>query len=412
MNTGDIAFILICSALVLLMTPALAFFYGGLGRRKNVLNTMMMTIFVMGVSSVLWIICGYSLSFSGNHFGIIGDFRSIFLMGLEGKPSEYAPNIPSYLFASFQMMFAIITPALLTGAVAGRMNFKAIFLFVILWSFVVYYPLAHMIWGEHGLLDELGSLDFAGGNVIHISSGVSGLTLSLLIGKRRGYSHVNYRTHNIPFVLLGAGLLWFGWFGFNAGSALAADNVAVHAFLTTNTTAAVAMVSWMLVDVLIAKKPTVVGAATGGILGLVAITPAAGYVPLWSCFIIGAVVSPLAFFMTSFVKHKIGYDDALDAFGCHGAGGIWGAIATGLFAQKSINPKVAHSGLVFGDMHLFVAQLISIGITIAIAVVGTIVCAKIVSLFAPLRVSKEDEKQGLDITQHGEHAYPAFNGLD
>lgn len=204
-------------------------------------------------------------------------------MGLEGKPSEYAPNIPSYLFASFQMMFAIITPALLTGAVAGRMNFKAIFLFVILWSFVVYYPLAHMIWGEHGLLDELGSLDFAGGNVIRISSGVSGLTLSLLIGKRRGYSHVNYRTHNIPFVLLGAGLLWFGWFGFNAGSALAADNVAVHAFLTTNTTAAVAMVSWMLVDVLIAKKPTVVGAATGGILGLVAITPAAGYVPLWSC---------------------------------------------------------------------------------------------------------------------------------
>ena len=269
-----------------------------------------------------------------------------------------------------------------------------------------------MIWGEHGLLDELGSLDFAGGNVIHISSGVSGLTLSLLIGKRRGYSHVNYRTHNIPFVLLGAGLLWFGWFGFNAGSALAADNVAVHAFLTTNTTAAVAMVSWMLVDVLIAKKPTVVGAATGGILGLVAITPAAGYVPLWSCFIIGAVVSPLAFFMTSFVKHKIGYDDALDAFGCHGAGGIWGAIATGLFAQKSISPKVAHSGLVFGDMHLFIAQLISIGITIAIAVVGTIVCAKIVSLFAPLRVSKEDEKQGLDITQHGEHAYPAFNGLD
>ena len=194
MNTGDIAFVLICSALVLLMTPALAFFYGGLGRRKNVLNTMMMTIFVMGVSSVLWIICGYSLTFSGNHFGIIGDFRSIFLMGLEGKPSEYAPNIPSYLFASFQMMFAIITPALLTGAVAGRMNFKAIFLFVILWSFVVYYPLAHMIWGEHGLLDELGSLDFAGGNVIHISSGVSGLTLSLLIGKRRGYSHVNYRT--------------------------------------------------------------------------------------------------------------------------------------------------------------------------------------------------------------------------
>ncbi len=413
MNSGDIAFMLIASAMVLFMTPGLAFFYGGLERRKNVLNTMMSSFFIMGVASVLWVLFGYSLSFSGDFHGIIGNLQLIGLNGVGSDPSSYAPTIPHLAFVAFQMMFAIITPALITGSVAGRMEFKSLFLFIILWSFVVYYPLAHMVWSSNGFLGSiLGSVDFAGGNVVHISSGVSGLVLSIMLGQRHGYDRLSYRIHNIPFVLLGASILWFGWFGFNAGSALGANGLAVHAFMTTNTSAASAMLSWMVIDMIRQGKPTVVGAATGAILGLVAITPGAGFVPIWSAFIIGAVVSPLAYFTVSIVKEHFGFDDALDAFGCHGIGGIWGGIATGIFTNRSINGLARWDGLFYGDYHLFLSQIISIVLTVALAIVGTILCASLVKLFLPLRVSSEDEKKGLDVTQHGENAYPAFNGLD
>ena len=342
--------------------------------------------------------------------------RNLNWIGLQGVGTDagpYSATIPHLAFAGFQMMFAIITPALITGSVEGRMNFKALVVFLALWSLVVYYPMAHMVWGQGGLLGSvLGSVDFAGGNVVHISSGVSGLVLCLMLGKRRGHNSITYRIHNIPFVLLGASILWFGWFGFNAGSALGANGLAVHAFMTTNTSAAFAMLSWMAIDMFVHKKASIVGAASGAVLGLVAITPGAGFVPVWAAIIIGALVSPICYFSMSVIKRHFGYDDALDAFGCHGVGGIWGGIATGIFANTSINGAARWNGLVFGDFHLFAAQIISILITIAFAVVGTFICASIVKLFIPLRVTEQDEKIGLDITQHGENAYPAFNGLD
>ena len=404
---------MIATAFVFFMTPGLAFFYGGLVRRKNVLNTMLSSFFIMGLASLMWVLVGYSLSFSGNCGGVIGNLKSFCMANVGWEPGAYADGIPALLFAAFQMMFAIITPALITGSVAGRMRFKALFAFIALWLLIVYFPMAHMVWGKGGLLGEvLGSVDFAGGNVVHISSGVSGLVLSLMLGKRRGYEKTAYRTHNIPFVLLGASILWFGWFGFNAGSALGANGLAVHAFMTTNTSAASAMLSWMAIDMIRDGKPTVIGACTGAVLGLVAITPGAGFVPLWSAIIIGIVVSPICYFMMSVVKKRFGYDDALDAFGCHGVGGIWGGIATGIFAQKSINGVARWDGLIYGDYRLFLAQVISIVATIAVAIVGTLICASIVRLFTPLRVTEHDERMGLDESQHGESAYPSFNGLD
>ena len=404
---------MIATAFVFFMTPGLAFFYGGLVRRKNVLNTMLSSFFIMGLASLMWVLLGYSLSFSGNCGGVIGNLKSFCMANVGWEPGAYADGIPALLFAAFQMMFAIITPALITGSVAGRMRFKALFAFIALWLLIVYFPMAHMVWGKGGLLGEvLGSVDFAGGNVVHISSGVSGLVLSLMLGKRRGYEKTAYRTHNIPFVLLGASILWFGWFGFNAGSALGANGLAVHAFMTTNTSAACAMLSWMAIDMIRDGKPTVIGACTGAVLGLVAITPGAGFVPLWSAIIIGIVVSPICYFMMSVVKQRFGYDDALDAFGCHGVGGIWGGIATGIFAQKSINGVARWDGLIYGDYRLFLAQVISIVATIAVAIVGTLICASIVKLFTPLRVTEYDERMGLDESQHGESAYPSFNGLD
>ena len=323
LNSGDIGFMIIAATYVFLMTPGLAFFYGGLAQRKNVLNTMMMSVAFMGLSSVLWVLCGYSLSFSGDLGGVIGNLKWFAFNGVGAEAGPYSGNIPNMGFALFQMMFAIITPSLITGAVAGRMKFKAIFLFVFLWQFVVYYPMAHMVWGG-GFLAQIGSIDFAGGNVVHISSGVSGLVLAILIGKRKGIEKRSVVPHNIPFVVLGASLLWFGWFGFNAGSALAADGLALH------------------------------------------------------------------------------------AFGCHGIGGIWGGIATGLFAQTSINPVAKWDGLVFGDYHLFVAQVLSILVTIAVAVVGTLICVGIVRLFTKLRVDENSENVGLDDSEHGERAYSAI----
>ena len=412
MNTGNTAFMMICTALVFFMTPGLAFFYGGLVRRKNVCNTMMACVAIMGLSVLLWTMFGYSLSFGGNHAGIIGDFRWAFLNDVGWEAGPYADTIPHLVFAAFQMMFAMITPALITGAVVGRMRFKALFAFIVLWSFLVYYPMAHMVWGDGGFLAAIGSVDFAGGNVVHISSGVSALVLATYLGRRKGYEKTSYRIHNIPFVVLGASLLWFGWFGFNAGSALAADGLAAHAFMTSAISSAAALVSWMLIDVIKDGKPTLVGASTGLVVGLVAITPGAGFVPIWSSYIIGALVSPICYFTMNFIKHKLKIDDALDAFGCHGIGGVWGGIATGLFAKTSINSVARWDGLVFGNVHLFVAQVLSIIITAAVAVVGTLICIGIIRIFTPLRVDQKEEALGLDISQHGENAYPSFNGFD
>ena len=413
MNMGDNGFVLICAALVFLMTPGLAFFYGGLVRRKNVVNTMMACAGVMGISVVLWVVIGFSLSFGADHGGVIGGLEYLFLNGLGfDEALRNAPTLSSLTYVVFQMMFAMITPALITGAVAGRMRYKALFLFIALWSLVVYYPMAHMVWGSGGFLAELGAVDFAGGNVVHISSGVSGLVLAILLGRRRGVEHVSYRVHNIPFVFLGAGLLWFGWFGFNAGSALGANGLAAHAFLTSALASGTALLVWMLLDVAKDGKPTLVGASTGLVVGLVAITPGAGFVPVWSAIIIGGLVSPICYFTMNFLKKKLKIDDALDAFGCHGIGGIWGGIATGLFAQSDINPVAQWNGLVYGETRLFLAQLLSIAVTIAVAVVGTLLCVGITRIFTKLRVEPKEETLGLDATQHGEQAYPSFNGFD
>lgn len=413
LNFADISFILVCAALVFFMTPGLAFFYGGMERRKNVLNTIMSSFFICGLASVMWVLIGYSLSFGKDFHGIIGGINYLGLSGVGAEPnSAYASNIPQLLFAAFQMMFSIITPALITGSLVGRMKFTSLFIFIAVWLVLVYYPLAHMVWGDGGLIKALGAVDFAGGNVVHISSGVSGLVACILLGKRRGYGMMSYKPHNIPLVVLGAALLWFGWFGFNAGSALGANELAVHAFMTTNTSAAMAMLTWMLVEKVKHGKATVLGAATGVVVGLVAITPGAGFVPLWASIIIGGLVSPICFFFMGKVKSKFGYDDALDAFGCHGIGGIWGGIATGLFTQKSINSAAAWNGLIFGDTKLFIAQISSIIITILFAGIVTFIIIKVMKLFGDIRVSEESEADGLDVTEHGESAYPAFNGLD
>lgn len=412
MNAGDTGFILICTAFVFFMTPGLAFFYGGLVRRKNVVNTMMACGAIMGLSVVMWTLFGYSLAFGGNHGGIIGDFRWFALNGVGWEPGPYADTIPHLVFVAFQMMFAMITPALITGAVVGRMRFKALFFFVAIWSLIVYYPMAHMVWGDGGFLAAIGSVDFAGGNVVHISSGVSALVLAIYLGQRRGYAKATYRTHNIPFVFLGAAMLWFGWFGFNAGSALKADGLAAHAFMTSSISSACALLTWMLIEVIREGKPTLVGASTGLVIGLVAITPGAGFVPVWASFIIGILVSPICYFTVILLKQKLKIDDALDAFGCHGIGGIWGGIATGLFGKTSINSVAKWDGLVFGDHRLFLAQVLSIVITIAVAIVGTLICIGIVRIFTPLRVDPKEEMVGLDASQHGENAYPSFNGFD
>ena len=412
MNAGDTGFMLICTAFVFFMTPGLAFFYGGLVRRKNVVNTMMACGAIMGLSVVMWTLFGYSLAFGGNHGGIIGDFRWFSLNGVGWEPGPYADTIPHLVFVAFQMMFAMITPALITGAVVGRMRFKALFFFIAIWSLIVYYPMAHMVWGDGGFLAAIGSVDFAGGNVVHISSGVSALVLAIYLGQRRGYAKATYRTHNIPFVFLGAAMLWFGWFGFNAGSALKADGLAAHAFMTSSISSACALLTWMLIEVIREGKPTLVGASTGLVIGLVAITPGAGFVPVWASFIIGILVSPICYFTVILLKQKLKIDDALDAFGCHGIGGIWGGIATGLFGKTSVNSVAKWDGLVFGDHRLFLAQVLSIVITIVIAIVGTLICIGIVRIFTPLRVDPKEEMVGLDASQHGENAYPSFNGFD
>jgi len=411
MDHGDVAWILTSSALVFIMTPGLAFFYGGMVKRKNILNTLMSSAAMMGICSILWVLMGFSLSFSGDLAGIIGNLNWLGF-NFNDLTDATLPYPNTLAFAIFQMMFAVITPALITGAIAERMKFSSLVIFTTVWSFLVYYPLAHMVWGG-GFLADIGSVDFAGGNVVHISSGVSALVLAIVLGKRKNYGRATYHPHNVPFVFLGAALLWFGWFGFNGGSALGANELALHAFMTTNTAAAAAMLSWMLIERITSGKPTLVGASTGLVIGLVSITPGAGFVPIWASIIIGALVSPISYFFITVVKKKFRYDDALDVFGCHGVGGIWGGIATGLFAQTSINSTAKWNGLVFGDVHLFLAQLAAIGITICIAVVGTLAAAGIASLCTKgIKVPQRSEELGLDAAEHGETAYPAFNGMD
>lgn len=413
MNAGDVGFILICAALVFFMTPGLACFYGGLVRKKNVVNTMMTSIFIIGTGIVMWVLFGYSLSFAPSANGILGDFR---WLGLEGVSLEtgYTEGaaIPNMVFCAFQMMFAVITPALITGAVAGRMKFKSLFVFIILWTVVVYYPLAHMVWAQGGLLglEGLGALDFAGGDVVHISSGISALVLCILLGKRRDYEHAAYRIHNIPTVVIGASLLMFGWFGFNAGSALSANGLAAHAFMTTAASAAAALLSWMLCDIVKNGKPTLIGACTGMVAGLVGVTPGAGFVPVWAAVIIGLTTSPVCYLMISYGKKKFGFDDALDAFSCHGTGGIWGGLLTGIFAKESIG---GYNGLLYGDAAQFGAQVIGIVVTVGIAIVGTFISYGLTRwITGNIRVEAKDEIIGLDISQHGESAYPSFNGLE
>ncbi|HFI0537171.1 TPA: ammonium transporter [Streptococcus suis] len=410
MEGSSIAFIVICTGLVFLMTPALAFFYGGLERRKNVISTMMMSVVSLALATVMWFAVGYSLSFSGDG-NLIGDLGHAFFQGVSDSESTRGLTIPDSLFAVFQMMFSIITVGILTGSVAGRMRFKPLLIFIIGWLLLVYYPFAHMVWDE-GLLAQWGTIDFAGGDVVHITSGVSGLVLALVVGKRRDFNRLEYRPHNVPFVLLGAGLLWFGWFGFNAGSALAADGLAVHALVTTHLSAAAAMFSWILLEYIKNGKPSLVGASTGLVAGLVAITPGAGFVSTWSAVIIGLLVSPVCFYAIAIVKHKLGYDDALDAFGCHGVGGIFGGIVTGLFTTPELALDPENIGLIYGNPRLFLVTLAAIVFTIVWSAGMSFVLIKGISFFMPLRVSDREEAIGLDDTEHGETAYPTFMGLD
>jgi Amt family ammonium transporter len=410
-DTGDSAFMFTCTVLVFIMTPGLALFYGGMVRKKNVLSTMMHSYVVMGLISVQWVLIGYTLAFGPDAFhGLIGNLSFLGFSGVGGNPSSYAGTIPHELFALYQMMFAIITPALIAGAFAERIKFPVFLVFTFLWATFIYDPLAHWVWGAGGWLANFGALDFAGGTVVHISSGVSGLVAAIIIGKRKGHGKAAMTPHNIPFVLIGAALLWIGWFGFNGGSALAINGIAMNAFATTNTAAATGLLSWVIVEWMHHGKPTLLGAATGAVVGLVAITPAAGFVGIMPSIIIGLVVSPLCYFGVSVLKAKLGYDDALDAFGCHGIGGIWGALATGLFADKSINSYVQHNGLFLGGgTTQLLIQIIAVAVTIMLAIVGTFIIIKVISLFTSLRVTEQEEEEGLDISLHGEDAYPNFS---
>lgn len=410
MDSGSIAFIMICSALVMLMSFGLAFFYGGLGRRKNVINTMMMAVIPLGMTSLFWVLAGYSLAFGGKG-SLIGNSSHLFLSGVSESHSSRGLAVPDMLFAAFQMMFPAVTAAILTGAVAGRMRFKALLIFLVAWMFLVYYPFAHMVWDD-GLLAKWGTIDFAGGDVVHITSGVSGLVLAIVVGKRRDFKQMDYRPHNIPFVLLGAGLLWFGWFGFNAGSALAANASAIHALVTTHVSAAAGLISWICLDYYFAGKPSLVGASTGLVAGLVAITPGAGFVPVWSALLIGLLVSPVCYLAISIIKHKFEYDDALDAFGCHGIGGIFGGLATGLFTQPSLALDGHHFGLVYGNPSLFLVTLAAILVTVLWSALVSYLLIRVIAHFMPIRVQERAEVIGLDDSEHEETAYPTFMGLD
>ena len=422
-DTGSTAFMLVCAMLVLLMTPGLAFFYGGLSRRKNVVNTMIMVFSAIGIVAITWTICGWSLAYGGDGSSpFFGGFDQLgFLGGVTDMlaEAEVVPEdaaYPTIIDFIFQMAFCMITTAIITGSLAGRMKFGAVCAFVAVWTIVVYPPLAHMVWGGDGSLigDTIGALDFAGGDVVHISSGLTGLILCLMLGKRKGFGMMSYRPHNVPFVALGAALLWFGWFGFNAGSEFVADGVAGLALINTVVASGAALVSWMIVERVKVGKPTLVGAATGLVAGLVVITPAAGFVEPWAAIIMGLIVSPICYFAISFCKAKIGYDDALDAFGCHAVGGIVGGICTGIFCVPELSWTDFGGLLYTGDVSLLCSQIAGIAIIIVFVGILDVVLAFIVKACfkGSLRVSEEKEAQGLDIAAHGESAYPAYIGLD
>lgn len=401
-NTGDTAWVLISAALVFIMTPGLAFFYGGMVRSKNVLTTIMQSFFIVAMISVEWVLIGYAMTFGTDINGFIGNLDKVGLTGVGYNILENG-TIPELAFVAFQCMFAVITPALITGAFAERMKFAAFAMFILLWAILIYNPMAHWVWGG-GFLAELGALDFAGGLVIHILSGVSGLTLCILLGKRSGYGRTAMIPHNLPMTVLGATLLWFGWFGFNAGSALGANELAANAFVTSQAAAGAATLSWVITEWKMNGKPTILGAASGCIAGLVAITPAAGFVAPLPSIIIGLVGGVVCYLAVAVLKERLGYDDALDAFGVHGIGGTWGAIATGIWATTEINPAGAN-GLYYGETNLFIAQLISIGVAVILAIAGTCILYKLVTLITEARASEAEELTGLDIIEHGERGY-------
>lgn len=404
-DAGDTAFVLISAALVMLMTPALALFYGGMCRTKNALSTIMQSMFILGIISVQWVLFGYSLAFGPDIGHFIGNLDWIGLNGVTDKPNvDYAATIPHLAFMIFQMMFAVITPALITGAFAERMKFPAFVVFTLLWATFVYDPVAHWVWGVGGWMREMGVLDFAGGTVVHIISGVSGLVICLMIGKRKGHGSEVMLPHHLPMTVLGAGLLWFGWFGFNAGSALAANGLAASAFVVTHVSAASATVSWVIAEWLMHGKPTVLGAVSGCVAGLVAITPAAGFVSTMPAVAIGLIGGVVCFLAVSVLKSKFGYDDSLDAFGVHGIGGTWGALATGLFASKAVNEAGA-DGLLFGNPAQFTNQLVGVAVSWVFAAAMTFILIKFIGAFMKIRADEFDELQGLDIAEHGERGY-------
>jgi ammonium transporter, Amt family len=403
-DSGDTAFILISAALVMLMTPGLALFYGGMVRGKNVLGTLMQSFVAIALISVQWILFGYSLAFGPDIGGVIGSLDWFGLNGVGAEPNaDYAPTIPHLAFMIYQAMFAVITPALISGAVAERMKFSAFMLFMLLWSTLVYDPIAHWMWGTGGWLKELGALDFAGGAVVHISSGISALAAAIVVGRRIGFPNEAVYPHNLPMTVLGAGLLWFGWFGFNSGSALSSGALSAWAFVATHSSAVAATLIWVVIEWLHRGKPTMFGAATGAIAGLATVTPASGFISPTSALIIGLAAGSVCYFALT-LKTKLGYDDALDAFGVHGVGGVIGTLAVGLFAQTIINPAGA-DGLFFGDSSLFIAQLIAVAATAVYSFTVTIIIFKFVGWVCGLRIEDEDERKGLDISQHGERGY-------
>lgn len=403
-DSGDTAWILVSTALVMLMTPGLALFYGGMVRGKNVLGTIMQNFFAIAIVSLQWILIGYSLAFGPDVHGIIGNLDWIGLRGVGVDPNpNYAPTIPHIAFMMYQAMFAVITPALITGAFAERMKFSSYFVFTLLWSTLVYDPVAHWVWGAGGWLKEMGTLDFAGGIVVHLISGISALAAALMIGKRKGYLQEAMYPHNLPMTVLGAGLLWFGWFGFNAGSALSAGTLSAMAFVATHTSAVAATVMWVIIEWLHRGKPTMFGAATGSVAGLATITPASGFVGPMSALIIGLAAGSVCYLALN-LKTKFGYDDSLDAFGVHGIGGMAGTLAVGLFAQTVINPS-GNNGLFFGNHQLLISQMIAISVTAIYSFVVTAIILKALDKTIGLRVDEESEVSGLDVSQHGESGY-------
>ncbi len=402
-NSGDTVWILVSTALVLMMTPALAFFYGGMVRKKNILSTLILSIMMMSVISIQWVLLGYTLSFGPSVGGLIGNLDFLGLVNVGVAPGDYAPTVPHLAFAGYQMMFAIITPALITGAFVERVRFKTFIVFSLLWATLIYDPVAHWVWGAGGILGNMGALDFAGGTVVHITAGVSALAFALVIGQRQGYKQGALGPDNIPYTVLGAGLLWMGWFGFNGGSALAADGIAVNAVMTTNSAAAAAAFVWMILSWL-DDKPNVLGIVTGAVVGLVAITPGAGFVTPLAALLIGAVASSISYYTIRLVKNKTNVDESLDVFACHGMGGLWGAVATGLFATTAINAGGAN-GLFYGNPRQLVTQIIAAVVVAVYSFVLTYALAWVLDKTMGLRVSETEEGIGLDISEHREQAY-------